>query len=134
MMPLGVSGNSLRTSSQSFWSPIFPVPFGIDQHADWLGNADGVGQLHFAAFGQTGGDDVLRHVPCHVGGRAIDLGGILAREGPATVPRPAAVGIDDDLPPGQAAIAVGAADFEFARRVDVVRYFAVLPTAWARAA
>ena len=88
-------------------------------------HADRVGQLHFAAIGQAGGDDVLGHVPGHVGGAAIDLGRILAAEGAAAVPAPAAVGIDDDLAPGQAAVAVRAADDEPAGRVDVVRDVAV---------
>ena len=72
-------------------------PLRIDVHAHRLGHADGVGQLHLAAIGQAGRDDVLGHVPGHVGGAAIDLRRVLAAERPAAVPAPAAVGIDDDL-------------------------------------
>src|SRR5437016_5751677 len=41
-----------------------------DGHADRLGDADGVGELHFGAVGQTGGDDVLGDVARHVAGGA----------------------------------------------------------------
>src|SRR5262249_37784572 len=51
---------------------------------------------------------------------AIDLGRIFAAEGAATVTSHAAVGIHDDLAPGQARIAHRATDHETAGRVDVV--------------
>ncbi len=120
-----MSGKISRTSSQIRASSIWPGAFGIDVHAHRLGNADGVGQLHFAAIGQAGGDDVLGHVAGHVGGAAIDLGRVLAAERAAAVPAPAAVGVDDDLAAGQAAVAVRAADDELAGRVDVVLDLAV---------
>ena len=120
MIPLGVSGNSSFTSSQSRSSAILPVPSRIDRDADRIGDADGVGQLHLALVGQSGGDDVLGHVPGHVGGAAVDLGGVLAAERAAAVACPAAVGVDDDLAPGQAAIAVRPADHEAAGGIDVV--------------
>ena len=83
---------------------------GVDVDADRLGDADGVGELDLAALGQAGGDDVLGDVPGHVGGRAVDLGGVLAAEGAAAVPAHAAVGVDDDLAAGHARVAVRAAD------------------------
>src|SRR3546814_15889222 len=51
--------------------------------------------------------------------RAVDLGRVLAGERAAAVAGPAAVGVDDDLAPGQAAVAHRAADHELAGRVDV---------------
>jgi hypothetical protein len=54
-----------------------------------------------------------------VGGRAVHLGRILAGEGAAAVTGHAAVGVDDDLATGQAAVAHRAADDELAGRVDV---------------
>ena len=89
-------------------------------HADRLGHADGVGQLHFAPLGQAGRDDVLGHVPRHVSRAAIDLRRVLAAERAAAVPAPAAVGIDDDLAAGQAAVAMRTADDELPGRIDVV--------------
>src|SRR5690606_29215740 len=65
------------------------------------------------------GDDVFRHVTAGVGGRTVNLGRILAGEGAAAVTGHAAVGVDDDLAPGQAAVAHRAADHELAGRVDV---------------
>ena len=93
---------------------------GIDQHADRLGYADGVGQLDFAAVGKAGGHDVLGDVARHVGRRAVDLCRILAAEGAAAVTAHAAVGVDDDLAAGQAGVAHGAADHKAAGGVDVV--------------
>jgi hypothetical protein len=55
----------------------------------------------------------------HVAGGAVDLGRVLAGEGAAAVAADAAVGVDDDLAPGQAAIALRSADSEAAGRIDV---------------
>ena len=41
-------------------------------------HADGVGDLDFAFFSQPGSYDILGDVPAHVGGAAVNLGGILA--------------------------------------------------------
>ena len=82
-------------------------------------DADRVRDLHLAAIGEPGGDDVLRDVARRVGGRAVDLRRVLAREGAAAVARRAAVGVDDDLAPGEAGVAHRAADDELAGRVHV---------------
>ncbi len=119
-MPLGVRGNNF---AHQFAQPLvvdLAGAVGVDQDAHRLGNADGIGQLDLAAIGQSGGDDVLGDVPGHVGGAAVDLGRVLAAERPAAVPRPAAVGVDDDLSPGQSAVAVRPADDEPPGRVDVI--------------
>ena len=90
-----------------------------DRDRGRLGHADGVAHLHFAAVRQARGNHVLGHVARRVGGRTIDLGRILAGERAAAVAGPAAVGVDDDLAAGQAAVADRAADHELAGRVDV---------------
>ena len=82
-------------------------------------DADRVGDLDLAALREAGGDDVLRHIARRVGGRAVDLRRILARERAAAVRRSAAVRVDDDLPPGQARVAHRPADHELPGRVDV---------------
>ena len=64
-------------------------------------------------------DDVLGEIARGVGGRAVDLGRVLAGEGAAAMRGRAAIGVDDDLAAGQAAIAVRAADDELAGRIDV---------------
>src|SRR6185436_17579828 len=93
---------------------------GGDHHAGRLRYADGVRHLHQAARGEAGGDDVLRHVTRRVGGGAVDLRRILAGESAAAVRRGTAVSVDDDLAPGQAAIALGPADLEGTGRIDEV--------------
>src|SRR5690606_36692155 len=92
---------------------------GVDQHGGRLSDADGVGQLYFTLLRDAGGHDVLGNVARQIGGRTVNLGGVLAGEGTATVARVAAVGVDDDLASGQAAVTVGAADHEAAGGVDV---------------
>src|SRR5690606_17184923 len=91
----------------------------VDVDGERLGDPDGVAQLNGRAFREAGGDDVLGEVARGVGGRAVDLGGVLAREGTAAVRRGSAIGIDDDLAAGEAGIAVGSPDDELAGRVDV---------------
>ncbi len=120
MMPFGVSWKCLRIRSCSLLAPDLAGAEGIDQHADRLGDADGIGELHFAALGQAGGHDVLGDVARHVGGGTVHLGRVLAAESAAAVTAHAAVGVDDDLASGQAGVAHGAADDEAAGGVDVV--------------
>src|SRR5690606_41002454 len=86
----------------------------VGRHPDrsGLGDADRVGDLHQAAAGETGRDDVLGDVARRVGGRAVHLGRILARERAAAVRGGPAVGVDDDLAPGQATVTLRAADHE----------------------
>src|SRR5205085_7476812 len=83
----------------------------------------GIGDLDLALAREAGGDDVLGDVTRGVGGRAVDLGRVLAREGTAAVRAGAAVGVDDDLAAGQAAVTLRAADDEAAGRVDQVLRF-----------
>ena len=91
---------------------------GLDEQADRVRLADRVGDLHLAARGQAGGDDVLGDPAHRVGGRAVDLRRVLAGEGAAAVAGHAAVGVDDDLAAGQAGVAHRAADLEAAGGVD----------------
>ena len=93
---------------------------GIDIERQRLRHADRIGELDRAARGEAGGDDVLGEVAGDIGGRAIDLGRVLAAERAAAVRGRAAIGIDDDLAAGQPGVAVGSADLEAAGRVDVV--------------
>ena len=100
------------------WLDLFGTE-AVDHDADRMSHADGVGDLDLAAIGETGGHDVLGHVTSGVGSRTIDLRRVLAREGAAAVPAETAVGVDDDLAPGQPGVAHGPADDELAGRVDV---------------
>ena len=90
----------------------------VDQQRHRIGNADRVSDLDRAVVGEAGRDDVLGEIARGIGGRAVDLGRVLAGERAAAVRRIAAVGVDDDLAAGEAAVAVGTADDEVAGRVD----------------
>ena len=92
---------------------------GLDHHRGGFGDANGVGDLHLAAVGEARRDDILGHVARGVGGRAVDLGGVLAGEGAAAVTGEAAVGVDDDLAAREAAVTHRAANDEATGRVDV---------------
>src|SRR6202035_974655 len=92
----------------------------VNQYAHRFGYADGVGELDLAAVGQAGSHDILGNVPRHVGGRAVDLGRILAAEGAAAVTSHAAVGVHDNLASGKTGVAHGAADHETSGGIDVV--------------
>src|SRR5215218_1044005 len=96
-------------------------PERLDKHADGVSDADRIRDLDLAAVGQAGRDDVLRDVARGVGGRAVDLARVLAGERAAAVAGHAAVGVDDDLAPGQAGVADRPADHEPARRVHQQR-------------
>ena len=93
---------------------------GVDIERQRLADADRIGELDGAALGEARGDDVLGEVARGIGGRAVDLGRVLAAERAAAVRGRAAIGVDDDLAAGEAGVAVGAADLEAAGRVDVI--------------
>lgn len=93
---------------------------GVHEDGQRVRHTDGVGELDKHTVGKAGGDDGLGDPTGSVGSRAIDLGGILAREGSATVGTPATVGVDDDLATGEAGITVRTTDDETTRGVQVV--------------
>ena len=92
---------------------------GLNEEGEGLGNADGVRKLHAGTLAESGLDDGLGHPTAGVGGRAIDLGGVLSGEGSATVGTPTAVGVNDDLTAGEAGISLRSTDDELATGVDV---------------
>lgn len=69
----------------------------LDKDAEWLCNADGIRQLHQAATGEFGEHEGFGDPSCEIGGRTIDLGVVLAREGTPTVSAPTAVGVDNNF-------------------------------------
>ena len=91
----------------------------LDHDRDRLRDADGIGDLDLAAIGQVSGHHVLRNPTRGVRSGAVDLRAVLARERAAAVTAHAAVGVDDDLAPGEAAVAHRPADDEAPSRVDV---------------
>ena len=92
---------------------------GFDKDAQWLGDTNGVRKLNKGALGESGLDDGLGHPTAGVGGRSIDLGGILSREGTSSVGSPSSVGINDDLTSGKTGISLGSSNDELSRGVDV---------------
>ena len=83
---------------------------GVDHQRDRLCHTNGIRHLHFASVGEAGGHDVLGHIAHGIGGRAIDLAGILAGERAAAVVGGATIRVDNDFTAGETAVAVRAAD------------------------
>ena len=70
-----------------------------------MGHPYGIGQLHFAFSGQARADDIFGHMAGGIGRGAVHLCGIFSGKGPAAVAGISAVGIHNNLTPGQAAVA-----------------------------
>jgi hypothetical protein len=118
-MPRGVRSMISPTAFSITCSGTSPGAMGIGIDRQRLGHADRVAQLDGAALGQAGGHDVLGQVARGIGRRTVHLGRVLAGKRAAAMGGRAAIGVDDDLAPGQARIAIGATDDELAGRVDV---------------
>ena len=102
-----------------FFIADFARAFCIDEDRKRVSEADDVRQLNFAGVREAGRDDVLGDVSCHIACGPVNFCGVFAAEASAAVSAFSAVGIDDNFSAGQAAVAGGAADDKFARRVDV---------------
>ena len=91
---------------------------GVHTQAHRLGHANGIRYLHQCTRGHTGCHQILGYMAGGIGGRTVDLAGVFAREGTAAVGAVASVGVDDNLAAGEAGVAIGATDHEFACRID----------------
>ena len=94
-------------------------PVGIHEYAHRPGHADRIGHLHQTFLRDSRSNEVLGDVSCGVGCRAVDLGRILARERSAAVGSASAVGVHDNLAPGESGVTGGAADHELAGGVHM---------------
>src|SRR6266436_3440742 len=102
----------------------------IDVKRERPGDADRIGDLDCAAVSQSGRNHVLGEVARRIGGGAIDLGGVLAGERTAPMWSSPAIGVHDDLAPGQATITLRTADHEFSGRVDMPNRMLADPALW----
>ena len=80
---------------------------GVYKNAHRLCNPYGVGDLYLDAVGNPGRHEVLGYVSCGVGGAAVHLARVFPRKGTSAVGAVPPVGINYDLSPGEAGIAVG---------------------------
>jgi hypothetical protein len=83
---------------------------GIEADGDGMGMTNGVGELDFYAIGETSGDNVFGDIATHIGGAAVDFGGVFTAEGATPVATGSAVGIDDDFATGETTIPFGPPD------------------------
>src|ERR1700716_1371464 len=100
----------------------------LDIQRDRMRATDDVRELYLEAIRENRLDHVLRDIARRVCRGPVDLRRILATECAAAVARVATVGVNDDLPPGEAGVAHRPADGERARAVDEVLRLRVEPT------
>merc|ERR1712168_1522379 len=91
-----------------------------DGDGEWLGDTDGVGDLHQDASAESGLDEGFGDPAGGVGGGTIHFGEVLSGESATTVGTPASVSVDDDLTASQTGVSHGTTDDEFAGRLQVV--------------
>src|SRR6516225_6601202 len=91
---------------------------GVDIERHRIGHPDRVSDLDRAAFGKSGGDDILSQIARRISSRTIDLGRVLAGESAAAMGGIAAIGVNNDFPPGETAIAIRSADDEISGGID----------------
>ena len=93
---------------------------GGDHDRSGFGHANGVADLYLATRSQARRHYVLGHITRRVSRRTINLGRVLAGERATAMRRGTTVCIDNDLAPGQTAVALRAADHETSGRIDQV--------------
>src|SRR5687768_5933458 len=106
------SRTEIEAAHQRFGCPRVTGAKRVDAHRDRLRPSDRVAHLDLGPLRDALLHDLSRDEAAEVGTGAIHLGRILAAEGAAAVPAHAAVRVDDDLAPGDAAIRAGAAFHE----------------------
>src|SRR2546428_3648622 len=85
---------------------------GVDQERNRFGDPDRVGHLDFTLRRESGGNDILRDMARHIASRTVDLARVFTRKRAAAVTAVAAVAVDDNLAPGETAVAMRPADDE----------------------
>ena len=93
---------------------------GINHDGHRGSHADSISKLHFGTLCQAGSHDILCHITGSISAGAVNLRWILAGESAAAMTSHAAIGINNNLAPCQAAVTLRAADNELAGRVDEI--------------
>ena len=93
---------------------------GFNGDGSGFGHADGVGHQHLQPVGQASRHQVFGDIAGGVGAGAVNFGGVFAGEGATAVPGNAAVGIHQNLAPGQAGVPLRPADHKPAAGVDKI--------------
>lgn len=92
---------------------------GLNEHGQWLGDTNGVRELHESAAGELGVDERLGYPSSKVGSGSVDLAVVLSRESTTTVSTPATVGVDNDLTAGKTSVTLGTTNDEKSGRLDL---------------
>lgn len=92
---------------------------GVHVEGHGVSNTNGIGDLDEGTTAELGSDEGLGDPAGSIGSGAIDLAGVLAREGSTTVGAPTTVGVDDDLTTSGTGITHGATNDEATRGVKM---------------
>lgn len=87
----------------------------IDIHRKRSCHADRIGNLNFAFFRKSCGNDIFCDISCGIARAAVNLGRVLAGKSATAVSAVAAVGIDDDFSARKTAVPLRTADDETGR-------------------
>lgn len=114
----GFETEGFKDGALEFFLVNFAGAEGVHSHGNRFRVADGVGKLDFGAIGESGGHDIFCHPTPHVGRAAIHFARVFAAKGSAAVTAHAAIAVHDDFAPGEAGVALRAANDEVARGID----------------
>ena len=92
----------------------------IDRNRGWLGHTNRVTDLNFALVCKASSHDIFGHITTSISSRTIHFGWIFTRERTTTMPRHAAVGIDNNFATSQTAVTDRPADNKNTGWVNVV--------------
>src|ERR1043166_5324133 len=76
----------------------------VNTNRDRIGVSNSICELNLRAGSQPGRYDVLGYIASHIGSAPIYFGRVFPAEGPAPMPAHAAIGVDNDLSPGQSRV------------------------------
>ena len=93
---------------------------GVNKDGERVRNTNGVRKLNKGSSAELGSNEGLGDPTSGVGGRTVDLGGVLSGESSTSVGSPSTVGVNDDLTSSKTSISVRSSNNESARGVQVV--------------
>jgi len=91
---------------------------GVDMDGKRVSNSNSVRYLHEHSMCKAIGNERLGNISSEVGGRSVDLRGVLSREGTTSMRAPSTVGIDNNLSSSETSVSSGSTEAELAGGVD----------------
>lgn len=92
----------------------------VNKDGERLCDTDSVRKLYKCTAAKFSVNKRFSNPSCKIGSRSVDLGEILAGEGPTTMGAPSTVGVDNDLSASKTSIALWSADDEQTRGLNLL--------------